>query len=112
MSNKDRFVTYLQHYADKNLDAVSAMFADDIRLRDWKISVVGKELAVAETKKNFDSAESIEIEVLELYEGAGSVAGELRIVVDRTEILYVVDVIGFDSDGKILSIKAYLGRED
>lgn len=39
-------------------------------------------------------------------------AGELRIVVDGTIEMYVVDVISFDSNGKIKSIRAYLGRGD
>ena len=39
-------------------------------------------------------------------------AGELRIVVDGKIELHVVDVISFDSNGKIKSIRAYLGRSD
>lgn len=38
--------------------------------------------------------------------------GELRITVDNSEVLYVVDVVSYDSEGKIDSIRAYLGREN
>ena len=47
------FIQYLRAYEKKDLDSVSDMFADDIALRDWKISVKGKRLAVDETRKNF-----------------------------------------------------------
>lgn len=38
--------------------------------------------------------------------------GELRITVDNSEVLCVVDVVSYDSEGKIDSIRAYLGREN
>ena len=112
MSYSERFMKYLEAYAAKDLPCVSAMFAEDISLRDWKISVRGKEQAVKETAKNFADAESIEIDVLHTYESSDGVAGELRIVVDGIELPMVTDVISFDIEGKIQSIRAYLGRED
>lgn len=112
MSHRDSFVAYLEAYSAKDLHEVSDMFADNIALRDWKISVLGKEAAIAETDKNFQSADSIEIEVLRTHESPDAVAGELRITVDSSEILHVVDVVTFNADGKISSIRAYLGRGD
>lgn len=91
---------------------MSDMFADDIALRDWKISVSGKEAAIAETDKNFKSADSVEIEILHMYESKDAVAGELKITVDKSEVLHVVDVVSYSAEGKIKSIRAYLGRED
>lgn len=112
MSNKEHFLAYLRHYSHRDLERVSSMFSDGVTLRDWNISVVGKVAAVAETSRNFESCQSIEIQALGIYEGGDTVAGELRIVVDDKTELYVVDVISFDSDGKIKSIRAYLGRGD
>jgi ketosteroid isomerase-like protein len=112
MSNKEHFLAYLRHYSQRDLAQVSGMFADDVTLRDWNISVVGKAAAVAETQRNFESARSIEIQASGVYEAGDTVAGELRIVVDGNTELYVVDVISFDPDGKIKSIRAYLGRGD
>lgn len=112
MTHTDRFKAYLRHYADKDLSAIEAMFADDITLRDWKIFVQGKAHALAETGKNFDSAGHIDIQILEVFENANSVAAELKIVVNHTDILSVVDVITFQPDGLIQSIHAYLGRGD
>ena len=111
-TNKELCHHYLQKYAEKDINAMEEIFADDIVLRDWKIRVVGKEAAMSETRKNFEAADSIEIEVLATYENNNTVAAELKITVDQTEELYVVDVISFNADGKIEAIRAYLGRGD
>ncbi len=88
------------------------MFSNDIVLRDWKIKVSGKEKAVHETKKNFEAADTIEIEVLSTCENENTVAAELKIMVNKVEELYVVDVISFDQNGLINAIRAYKGRGD
>ena len=88
------------------------MFADNIILRDWKIRVSGIEKALEETHKNFQAADSIDIDVLNTIEENRTVAAELKIVVDRTEVLHVIDVLTFDSENKICAIRAYLGRGD
>jgi len=112
MTNKEKFQHYLNSYAEMNIEKVSDMFAENILLRDWKISVKGKASAIRETAKNFASTKSIKIDILKTYESPDSVAGELKIVVDDKEVLYVVDVVTFDLNGKIESIRAYIGRSD
>jgi len=107
-----RFLDYLHRYEAKDLDGIAAMLAQDVTLRDWNLSVKGRQAAVDETRKNFESARSIRIEVLRLLEGERSVAGELRIVVDGNIELFVVDVLDFDVEGRITAIRAYLGRGD
>ena len=111
-TNKDLCLLYLKKYAEKDMNAMEEMFADDIILRDWKIRVIGKDSALTETQKNFRAADSIEIDVLSTYENENTVAAELKITVDQSEELYVVDVITFDDESKIASIRAYLGRGD
>ena len=112
MTHTEIFQTYLHHYADKNLEAIPAMLAEEVHLRDWNISVHGKAAALRETEKNFAEAESIEIRVLAAYENADTVAGELHIVVDGRINLYVVDVVTFNSQGCITAIRSYKGRGD
>ncbi len=106
------FIQYLSAYEQKDLERVSDMFADNISLRDWKISVKGKRLAVDETRKNFENADSLEIDVLSTMANEKMVSGELKIVVDKSETLFVVDVLTFNENGKITAIHAYLGRDD
>lgn len=111
-SNTEICLSYLKKYAEKDLEGIEEMFADDIVLRDWKIRVTEKANALNETRKNFLAADSIDIHVLALYENQDTVAAELKITVDNTEELYVVDVITLNAKGKIKSIRAYLGRGD
>jgi len=112
ISNKEICLLYLKKYAEKDLNSIEAMFSNDIVLRDWKIRVEGKEKALNETRKNFNNADTIAIEVLATYESKNTVAAELKITVDATEVLYVVDVITINAERKISSIRAYLGRGD
>ncbi len=112
MNHQDRFLAYLRAYESRDIARVADLLADDVTLRDWKIAVEGKAAAIAETRANFDAAKSIEIHVLHLYAGESSVAGELRILVDDSIELFVVDVVEFDPQGKIAAIRAFLGRGD
>jgi len=110
--NKKIALSYLKKYEEKDLKGIEEVFSDDIILRDWKIRVEGKEKALIETQKNFASVESIKIDVLSIYENENTVAAELKIIINNTDELYVIDVITINSIGKINSIKAFLGRGD
>jgi steroid delta-isomerase len=112
MTHNELFRAYLRHYADKNLEAISAMLAEEVHLRDWNISVFGKEEALRETAKNFAEAESIEINILSVHENSDTVAGELYIVVNRKIDLYVVEVVTFNTQDKATAIRSYKGRGD
>jgi hypothetical protein len=111
-THTDLFLTCLRHYAAKDLQAISAMYSENIHLRDWKISVHGKEEVTRETEKTFAEAESLENRVLTTYENADTVAGELHIVVDGRIDLYVVDEVTFNAQGCITAIRSYKGRGD
>ena len=112
MSHVDGFLTYLKHYADRDIVSISTMLADDVTLRDWNRAVVGKAAVLAETTRNFAAVQSIAIQVLHLHESTDAVAGELKVTLDATTELFVVDVIAFNADGRIQAVRAYLGRGD
>lgn len=112
MTNRERFLAYLSAYESKSIELVASMFANDITLRDWKISVSGKDAAVFETRSNFSAARTIAIQTLRIFESERSVAGELKIIVNGTEELHVVDVLEFDHQGRIRAIRAFIGRGD
>jgi len=112
MNHRERFLDYLRLYEAKDLARITDMFAENIVLRDWNISVKGKAAALEETAANFANAKSLRIVPLHVYEREGAVAGELHITVDGSVELYVVDVLEFDAEGRIAAIRAYLGRAD
>jgi hypothetical protein len=107
-----RFRHYLACYAAQDLAGISRMLAPTAALRDWNIAVRGQAAVELETRRNFDNASTIHIEVLRLHEGADSVSGELRIVVDGHIELFVVDVLDFDAEGRVTAIRSYKGRGD
>jgi steroid delta-isomerase len=109
---RQRFIDYLAAYEAKQLDAIAPMFDDDIVLRDWNLCVRGKEAALRETRKNFEAAQSLRIEILRLHESGATVAGELRITVDDATVIHVIDVVDFTASGRIAAIRAYIGRGD
>jgi ketosteroid isomerase-like protein len=100
---------FLNAYEAKDLDAIALLMTDEVCLQDWNLEARGKAAVLLETKKNFDQAERLQIEVLDFYEGVGCAAARLRITVNRTIELEVVDTIVVDADGKISSIRAYKG---
>ncbi|WP_339898033.1 nuclear transport factor 2 family protein [uncultured Gilvimarinus sp.] len=112
MIHRELFLLYLSHYASRDIGHVAAMLAENVLLRDWKISVRGKEAVIHETRRNFQSSTNIDIETLRLYSSESAVIGELKITIDDSDPLYVTDIIHFDEDGKIQSIRAYIGRSD
>jgi hypothetical protein len=105
----DVLTAYLKAYESRDIDAIGAMLADDVRLQDWNLVAQGKNAVLADIRKNFLDAQHLEIEVRELYEGNGCAAARLRIVVNRSIELEVVDTIVVNLEGKVLSIQAYKG---
>jgi len=110
-SHRERFIAYLRAYEAKDLPAIAAMLADDVQLCDWNLSVRGKAAALAETRKNLESAGRLAIHIGTIYESAdGAVAAELQILIDGHIDLRVVDAIAFTDGGLIRQIRAYKGR--
>ena len=107
-----RVRAYLAAYAARDLAAIEPLLADAVTLRDWKIRVAGKAAALEETRRNFAAVQQLQIAVLAVYERAGGVAAELKIVVDGRDTIFVVDVFDFDASGRIAAIRAYIGRGD
>lgn len=112
MNPTARFRQFLERYAAKDLPAIASLLAPQATLRDWNVSVRGRDAVLAETQKNFEAARTIGIEVLRLHDAGSSVAGELRIVVDGEIELYAIDILDFDASGQVTAIRAYKGRGD
>jgi len=105
----DVLAAFLKSYEAKDIDAIADMLADDVHLQDWNLEAHGKDAVLAETLKNFRDAEHLQLQVRQFYEGSGCAAARLRIVVNRSVALEVVDTIEVNPDGKVRSIRAYKG---
>lgn len=100
---------FLIAYEAKDICAIDRLLAEGVTLQDWNLAVQGRESVVAEMLKNFNEAESLQLQVRQFYEGDGCAAAQIRIVVNTSVELEVVDAITIDLDGKITSIRAYKG---
>lgn len=108
MTNKEKVITYFQTFSNKDLDGLKEMFSEDVRLTDWDIAEAGIDDVIAANKRIFDSVDTIVVKPLYFYyDGEDSFAVEILIVVNEKEFLEVVDVIRFNEEGLIDSIKAY-----
>ena len=99
----------LAAYQRKDIEYFSKNFSEDVVLRDWNLQVTGRDAAIKEFSKNFRDANSLEIKILQLLQSDDSVAAQIEILVNQTELLRVVDVITFTEDQSIRSIIAYKG---
>jgi hypothetical protein len=100
---------YLAAYEAKDLGTLEAMLAPEVRLQDWNILVTGKDAVLAETKKNFAGAASLSIKVVQIFSNPPSAAAHLRIAVNETVHLEVVDVVTFNAVGQVIAIRAFKG---
>lgn len=98
---------YLKSFAEKDIGSLEVLFADTITLADWEGQLVGKENILNFNKKIFASINNIGVDVVKVAVGQNTVMAELRITLNNTQVVNVVDVIEFDDENKIQSIKAY-----
>lgn len=96
-----------------NSQKVGDFFDDDSELRDWDVHVKGKENIINANQKIFDSAQNIEIEIINIHVSDSSNTACCEILVhlndDKKEILKVIDVIEYNEKNLIKSLRAYLG---
>lgn len=108
-SAAESLLRYLKAYAAKDIDQIAAQLAPDVRLQDWNLAVQGATAVLDETRKNFQAASRLDIEVVQVLADARSAAAVLRISVGEASILDVVDVVTFDDQGRITAIRAFKG---
>jgi hypothetical protein len=106
---KTTAIKYLDAFEKKNLFAISEMLDANVTLRDWEISASGIDSVLAATARIFYSAESISINIKNIIQEQTFVAVEVIIEFNRLNSIHVVDIIEFNSIGKICAIKAFKG---
>jgi ketosteroid isomerase-like protein len=107
LSKIELVLNYFKNFTDKNLDTLSNMFADDIKLTDWNIRASGKQQVLRENKAIFDNVGTINILVNNMAQDGNVVFSEIQVILDEETAIKVVDIIFFDMHNKIVEIKAY-----
>ena len=108
MELKELATQYFTTFSSKDINGLDAMYTDDVVLRDWETSAVGRTDVLAANQTIFDGVETIEVTPLAIYQEMDTITAELSVLIDGTDTLLVVDVITF-VDGKISNIRAYRG---
>ena len=108
MSNIKKILeSYFEHFSNKNIIALEQLFSEDIKLNDWEISAIGKKEVVEANKKIFNSVDTINVKLKELYIDKFTATCLIEILVNQKEKLKVIDLIKFNKDNKITYISAY-----
>ncbi len=101
---------YFNHFSNKNLDEISAMFSKHIELVDWSLNEKGIKNVTKAYKNIFDGVISIRVIPYHIYVDDLTAIAQIKIDVeteDGVEILEVVDIIQYDEDAKIRRVTAY-----
>ena len=106
---KDIALSYFKTFSEKNIDGLREMFADNVTLRDWDIDKRGIESVLKAILNIFQNVKAINAIPQNIISENNFVFAELKIVVNDSDELKVVDLIEFNKKGKIISIKAFKG---
>ena len=109
----DKSLEYFATFSEKDSEGLRGMFADNVCLRDWEILANGIDEVVDANQSIFDSVDTIVATPIRVWDFLSHednvVVAELEIVVNDEETLLVTDILEFDTDDKIESIRAYKG---
>ena len=98
---------YFKFFSNKDISSLEKLFAKDIKLVDWEMSVEGKDEVIKANKKIFDTLDSIKIELKELYLQEMTAICLVEILINNKEKLKVIDMIKFNNDKEIFLISAF-----
>ncbi len=102
-------IKYFNAFSMADITALEKCLSDNVSLRDWNLDVAGIKFVLNEYSKIFKSLSDIVVDVVRLYEIESIVVAELIIKAKEIGSIKVVDILSFDENGKIYSIRAYKG---
>jgi len=106
---KEIILKYIKAFENKDVQYLSQIFDTNIELIDWEISAKGIHDVLKANQNIFNALESIKVTIINIYEISNVVIIELNIEINSTDSIKVVDIIEFNSVGKICSIRAFKG---
>ena len=106
---KNIALLYFKTFSKKNLNGLKKMFDDDVTLRDWDIDEKGIKNVLKANLNIFQNVKKINVIPQNIIAENNFISAELKIIVNDSEELKVVDLIEFNKKGKIISIKAFKG---
>lgn len=111
MDIKQLTINYFNAWNNHDSNKLKDLFSDSCSLRDWDINVSGKEKVIEANSNIFSSVPNINANLVNMYieNNLQTTVSELIIELNENDKLKVVDIITFNSNGLIESIRAYKG---
>lgn len=109
----DISTNYLHAFQNRDIDALAAFLSDSVELRDWEVYAKGKQNVLEANMRIFDSFTSIELDITNLIVMENQAAVEFTLFLrnnDNQIKLLVTDILEFNSDGEITTVRAYRGN--
>jgi hypothetical protein len=104
----EKACNYFEAFSNKDLDTLTELYSEDVTLADWEpLFFDGKEQVLDANKTLFESVESVNIVVKRIGSNDKNVFAEIDILINDATQLFVVDILEFDQNQKIKSIRAY-----
>ena len=100
---------YFNSFSKKSITEIEKTLSENVTLNDWNISCSGKSEVIGATQNIFDSVDTIDVKPINIYCCKDVVIAELKIVINNSISELVVDIITFDINNKIVSIRAFKG---
>ena len=108
MKYKTLLMEYFNFFSMKDTESLKALMSDDIVLKDWNTHVTGKVSVIEVIDNLFAMANSIKATPVSFFSNSDySYAVQVAILVNKEPLIDVIDVIDFDTDGKIAKILAF-----
>lgn len=104
---RNKVEIYFKFFSSKDLTSLSGLFSEDVTLQDWDIFAEGKKEVVRANKIIFDSVDSINVILRELYQQDRVAVCLIEIEINQAEIIKVIDVIKFNKSFEIKEVSAY-----
>ena len=106
---KEIALSYFNIFSQKNIEGLRTLFDDNITLRDWDINQTGIENVLKANLSIFEQVKTIKVIPQTIITENNLLSAELKIIINNKDELKVVDIIEFNTNGKIISIKAFKG---
>ena len=95
---------YFEAFNNKDLDTLSTLYSNDVRLIDWDIDIEGKEEVLNVNKGLFDLDFTLELN--KTYQIENITFNEITITIGE-DVLEIMDVITFNENYQIENNTAY-----
>lgn len=105
---KDRTIAYINTFVTKDLDAVAAFFADDMRFWDPNLgSRAGAEAVKEAYREIFEATGDLSCEVIQVLADGDWTVLEFRLQLGDDAVVGT-DVIHWNAEGQIQDLRAYV----